>query len=110
MAYTKESINTHAEGVPHARERLGDDVQHADAATQKWEVVVAHVSQADVGPAAGDEEAPIAEHGGVEDARGAEARLCGDERIEEPGGVGKIGAHARMRGAEKVDEDEVLDY
>lgn len=25
--------NTHAEGVPHARERLRDDVQHAHTAT-----------------------------------------------------------------------------
>jgi hypothetical protein len=76
---------------------------------QKWEMIVAHISQADVTRAAGVEEAPGAEHGGIEDARIAEARLGSDERIEEPRGVGIVGAHARMCRAEEVDEDEVLD-
>ena len=95
--------------MPHARERFGDDVQHADATMQKWEMIVAHVSQADVGAAARVEEAPGAEHGGVEDPRFPEARLGSDERIEEPCGVGEVGAHTRMCRAEEVDEDEVLD-
>ena len=94
--------------MPNDRERLGDDVQHTHAATQKWEMVVAHVAQADVHRGARAEEAR-AERGGVEDACGAEARLGADQRIEEPGGVGEVGAHARMGRAEEVDEDEVLD-
>jgi hypothetical protein len=109
MQHIKGKTNTHAKGVPHARERIGDDVQHADATMQKREVVVAHVSQADVGRVAGAEEARGAKHGGVEDARVAEARLGSDERIEEPCGVGEVGAHARMCRTEEVDEDEVLD-
>jgi len=95
--------------VPHAWKRFGDDVQHADATMQKWEMIVAHISQADVARAAGVEKAPDAEHGGVEDPRIAEARLSSDERIEEPCGVGVVGAHARMCRSEEVDEDEVLD-
>jgi hypothetical protein len=109
MWHIKEKINTHAKGVPHAWERFGDDVQHADATMQKWEMVVAHISQADVTRATGVEEAPGAEHGGVEDACITEARLGSDERIEEPCGIGIVRSHARMCRTEEVDEDKVLD-
>jgi hypothetical protein len=91
------------------RERLSDDVHHADATMYKREMVIAHVSQADVARTAGDEEAPVADCGGVDRARSAETRLSADESIEEPGGVGEVGAHAWARGAEEVDKDEVLD-
>jgi len=95
--------------MPHVREWLRNDVQHADAAVQKREVVVAHVSHADVGRRARAEEAR-AEHIGVEGTRVAEARLGADEGVEEPGGVGEVGADERVWCAEEVKEDEMLDH
>ena len=71
-------------------------------------MVVAHVSQADI-PRAAPVEETVAERSGIENARVAEARFGVDERVEEPGGVGEVGAHAWMRRAEEVEEDEVLD-
>jgi hypothetical protein len=71
-------------------------------------MVVAHISQADI-PRAARVEETVAERSGVENASVTEARLGADERVEEPGGVGEVGAHAWVRGAKEVDEDEVLD-
>lgn len=99
---------THSEGVPYARERLWDDVQHAHATMQERYVVVAHVSETTVRRAAWAEEA-VAECCGVDEPCCAEARLGVYERVEEPGGVGEVGAHVGVRGAEEVEKDEVLD-
>jgi hypothetical protein len=59
---------THTEGVPHARERLGNDVRHAHTATSKQEMAVNHISQADILTTARAEET-VAELGGVEECR-----------------------------------------
>jgi hypothetical protein len=75
--------------VPHTREWLRNDVEHAHAAVQERDVVIAHVAEAVVRRAALAEEAP-AEHRGVEDPRCAQARLGVDERVEEPGGIGEV--------------------
>ena len=71
-------------------------------------MVVAHISQADI-PCAAPVEETVAERSGIEDARVTEARFGADERVEEPGGIGEVGAYAWVRCAEEVDEDEVLD-
>jgi hypothetical protein len=71
-------------------------------------VVVAHVSQADI-PASPRAKETATELGGVENARVAEARFGADESVEEPGGVGEVGAYVWAWCAEEVDEDEVLD-
>jgi len=81
--------------MPHVRERLRNDVQHADAAVQKRDVVVAHVAHAGVGRRARTEEAR-AKLVGVEDARIAEAGLDADEGVEEPGSVGEVRADERV--------------
>jgi hypothetical protein len=106
---TGERMDAHAECVPHRREWLRDDVQHAHATTQKRDMVVTHVAQASVRRGARAEEA-AAELGSVEDARVAQARLGADERVEEPGGIGEERAHERVRGAEEIEQDEVLDH
>ena len=104
----QHSSYTHAKGVPHAREWLRDDVEHAHAAVQERNVVVAHVAEAVVRRAALAEEAP-AEYRGVEDPRCAQARLGIDESVEEPGGVREVRAHAWVGRAEEVEQNEVLD-
>lgn len=91
-------------------ERLRNDVQHAHAALQKWDVVVAHVAQTMVRRGARAEEAAATELGGIKDTCIAQARLGTDQRVEEPAGVGEVGAHKRARRAEEVKQDEVLDH
>jgi len=71
-------------------------------------MVVAHISQVDIPRAARTEET-VAERSGVNNARVTETRFDADERVEEPGGVGEVRAHAWVRRAEEVEEDEVLD-
>lgn len=75
--------------MPHARERLRDNVQHAHATVYERDVVVAHVAEAVVRPLALAEKAP-AECCGIEDPRSAQTRLRVDERVKKPGSVGKV--------------------
>jgi len=42
------NIDTHAEGMPHVRERLRDDMQLTHAATQKWELIISHICQVNI--------------------------------------------------------------
>lgn len=97
-------LNTHTEGVPHARERLRDDMQHAHATMQKWEMIISHITQVQI-PRRARVEKAAAERGGIDDACRTEARLGADEGVEEPGCVGEVGTHERARGAEEVEED-----
>lgn len=94
--------------MPHARERLRDDMQHTHATMQKWEMVISHICQANI-PCRACVEKATAERTGIEDTCVAEARLGADEDVEEPGCVGKVGTHLRMWRAEEVEEDQVLD-
>jgi len=71
---------------------------------QKWEVIISHITQAKI-PRRARAEKAVAERGAIEYACGAEARLGADEGIEEPGCVGEVGTHARVWGAEEVDEN-----
>jgi hypothetical protein len=98
------NINTHAEGVPHVRERLRDDMQHAHATMQKWEMIISHICQANI-PCRTRVEKATAEHSGIENAYITEARLGADEDVEEPGRVGKVRTHERVWRSEEVEED-----
>jgi hypothetical protein len=98
------NINTHAEGMPHVRERLRDDMQDTHATMQKWEMIIAHICQANV-PCGACVEKATTERRGIEDARVAEARLGVDEDVEEPGCIGEVGTHLRVWRAEEVEED-----
>lgn len=98
------NIDTHAESMPHVRERLRDDMQHTHATMQKWEMIISHICQAHI-PCRARVEKATTERCGVEDACVAEARLGADENVEEPGGVGKVGTHERVWRAKEVEED-----
>lgn len=98
------NINTHAEGMPHMRERLRDDMQHTHATMQKWEMVISHICQANI-PCCARVEKATAERSGIEDPCVAEARLGADEDVEEPGRVGEVRTHERVWRAEEVEED-----
>jgi hypothetical protein len=102
------NIDTHAEGMPHARERLRDDMQHTHATMQKWKMIISHICQVNITSRARVEKA-TAQRSGVEDACVAEARLGADEDVEEPGCVGEVGTHERVWRAEEVEEDKVVD-
>ena len=93
--------------MPYAREWLCDDVEDAHAAVQEREVVVTHVSETMIVRAAGAEKA-VAQRRGIDYPCCAQARLGVYERVEEPGGVGEVGAHAGVSGAEEVKEHQVL--
>ncbi len=99
---------THTEGVPNVRERLRNDMQHAYATMQKWEMIVSHICQVNI-PRRARVEKATAERGGIEDACVAEAHLRAGEDVEEPGCVGEVGTYLRMWRAEEVEEDQVLD-
>ena len=94
--------------MPYAREWLCDDVEDAHAAVQEREVVVAHVSEAVIVGTAWAEKT-VADRRGIDYTCCAQASLGVYERVEEPGSVGVVGAHAGVRGAEEVEKDEVLD-
>lgn len=96
--------DTHAEGVPHARERLRDDMQHAHSPMQKREMIVAHIT-IEIIPRRARVEKAATERGGIEDPCIAEARLGADQRVEKPRRVGEVGAHERVWRAEEVHED-----
>jgi hypothetical protein len=102
------NIDTHAEGMPQVRERLRDDMYHTHATTQKWEMIISHICQANI-PRRARVEKATAERSGIEEACVAEARLGTDEDVEEPGCVGEVGTHERVWRAEDVEEDKVLD-
>ena len=71
-------------------------------------MIVSHITKEPIRRRARVEKA-APERVGIEDPGVAEARLGADECVEEPGCVGEIGTHARVRRAEEVEEDQVLD-
>ena len=86
------------------REWLRDDMQHAHATMQKWEMIISHITQANI-PTRTRGEKAAAQRVGVEDPCGTEACLGADQHVEEPGCVGKVGTHARVWGADEVEEN-----
>jgi hypothetical protein len=98
------NIDTHAEGMPHVRERLRDDMHHTHATMQKWEMIISHICQANI-PRRARVEKATAERSGIEDSCVTEARLGADEDVEEPGCVGEVGTHEGVWGTEEVEED-----
>jgi hypothetical protein len=91
--------DTHAEGIPHVRERLRVDMQHTHVTIQKWEIIIFHICQTNI-PCRARAEKATAERNGIEDAYVTEARFGADENVEELGCVGEIGMHERVWHAE----------
>lgn len=79
-------------------------MQHAHATMQKWEMVISHICQVNITSRTRVEKAAT-ERSRIEDAYVAEALLGADELVEEPGRVGKVGAHKWVWRAEEVEED-----
>jgi hypothetical protein len=71
---------------------------------QKGEMIISHITQANI-PRRTRVEKAAAERVGVKDPCGTEACLGADEGVEEPGCVGEVGTHARVWGADEVEED-----
>ena len=89
----------------HPRERLRDDMQYNHATMQKWEMIISYICQANITSRTRVKRA-TAQCSGIEDACVAEARLSGDEDVEEPGCVGEVGTYERVWRTEDVEDVE----